>query len=88
MSDPAKKLCPECGSEMSLAIESYPMGSAFLHERFHVDIFRCRKCGRVELFASEKAKMVTCPVCGATHSPKEKCPICAINTAFSDHAAD
>lgn len=83
-----KKLCPVCQCEMELAVESYPMGSAFLHERFHVNIFRCPKCDRVELFAAGKPELVTCPVCGATHSPKEKCPICAINTAFSDHAAN
>ena len=71
---------------MELAVASFPMGSALAHERFHVDIYRSPKCDRVELFAAEQEAFVTCPVCGATHSPKEKCPICAINTAFSDHA--
>ena len=88
MSETAKKLCPACQGEMVLEVESYPMGSAFVHDRFHVNIFRCLKCDRVELFAAEKEQLVTCPVCGATHSPKEKCPICAINTAFGNHATD
>ena len=86
METTSKKLCAACGNEMELAIESYPMGSVFAHERFHVNIYRCTGCGRVELFAADQPEMVTCPKCGATHSPKEKCPICAINTAFSDHA--
>lgn len=82
MSESAKKLCIACQTELTLAAESFPMGSAFAHERFHVNIYRCPSCGRVELFAAEESETVTCPVCGATHSAKEKCPICAINAAF------
>ena len=82
MSDLSKRLCAACQCELTLASASFPMGSTLAHERFHVDIYRCPQCGRVELEA-----FVTCPVCGATHSPKEKCPICAINSAFTDHAA-
>ncbi len=85
MSETAKKLCPACQCELTLASAAFPMGSAFAHERFHVDIYRCPQCDRVELFAAQEEEKVTCPVCGATHSPKEKCPICALNTAFSDH---
>lgn len=84
MSD-AKKLCLGCQSELVLASASFPMGSVFAHERFHADIYRCPQCGRIALFAAEMEALVTCPVCGATHSPKEKCPMCAINAAFSDH---
>ena len=80
------KLCAVCHSELELAEASFPMGSSLSHERFHVDIYRCPKCTRVEFFASEEQKMVVCPVCGATHSPREKGPICAINSAFSDHS--
>lgn len=87
MSDSVKKLCPACNCELELASAGFPMGSTLAHERFHVDIYRCPKCSRVELFAAEKQELVTCPVCGATHSPEEKCPICAINAAFSDHTA-
>lgn len=87
MSDAVKKMCPACEVELELAEESFPMGSTLAHERFHVDIYRCPRCARVELFAAEEKKLVTCPVCGATHSPRERCPICAINAAFSDHAA-
>lgn len=86
MSESVKKLCSSCQSELELAENSFPMGSTLAHERFHVDIYRCPKCGRVELFATQEPELVTCPVCGATHSPRERCPICAINTAFSDHA--
>lgn len=77
----AAKVCPACGGAMELEVRSYPMGSAFVHERFHVDIYRCPKCDRVELFAAD-SEMVTCPVCGGVHSAKEKCPLCALNTAF------
>ena len=86
MAEEVKRLCPACGNPMTLEVESYPMGSAFVHERFHADIYRCTHCDRVELFASAKNEYVTCPVCGARHSVKERCPICAINTAFSDHS--
>ncbi len=85
MSDSVKRLCPACQTELELASAAFPMGSTLAHERFHVDIYRCPKCSRVELFAVEQDNLVTCPVCGATHSPKEKCPICAINSAFTDH---
>ena len=87
MSESAKKICLACNRELELASASFPMGSTLAHERFHVDIYRCPACGRVELFAAEEEELVTCPVCGATHSPKERCPICAINSAFSDHSA-
>ena len=76
-----KKLCPACGDELVLEVASYPMGSVFLKERFHVDIYRCPKCDRVELFAA-KSRMVTCPVCGTLHHADERCAICAINAAF------
>lgn len=82
-----QKLCLACNCELELASAAFPMGSTFAHERFHVDIYRCPKCGRVELFAAEEEKKVICPKCGATHSPKERCPICAINSAFSSHDA-
>lgn len=75
------KVCPTCGGEMVLEISSYPMGSVFLKERFHVDIYRCPKCDRVNLFAA-KSKQVTCPVCGSVHNEGERCAICAINSAF------
>lgn len=75
------KRCPACEEEMVLEVASYPMGSVFLKERFHVDIYRCPKCDRVELFAA-KGKLVTCPVCGSTHHADERCAICAINAAF------
>ncbi len=76
-----EKLCPTCGDEMVLEVASYPMGSVFLKERFHVDIYRCPKCDRVNLFAA-KGKLVTCPVCGSSHHADERCAICAINAAF------
>ena len=76
-----KKYCASCHGELELEVNGYPMGSAFAHERFHVDIYRCPKCNRVELFAA-KSDLVTCPVCGTTHSAKEKCAICALSTAF------
>ena len=75
------KVCPTCGEEMVLEVASYPMGSAFLKERFHVDIYRCPKCDRVNLFAA-KSKLTTCPVCGTVHHADERCAICAINAAF------
>ena len=77
----ASKVCPHCGDEMVLEIESYPMGSAMMSHRFHVDIYRCPKCDRVKLFAA-KSNLVTCPVCGSTHHANERCVICALNSAF------
>ncbi len=77
----ASKLCPTCGGGMVLEVASYPMGSVFLKERFHVDIYRCPNCDRVNLFAA-KSKLITCPVCGSVHHADERCAICAINAAF------
>jgi hypothetical protein len=47
MSEIAKRLCPACQSGLILASASFPMGSTFARERFHVDIYRCLKCARV-----------------------------------------
>ena len=77
----ASKICSTCKEKMVLEVASYPMGSVFLKERFHVDIYRCPVCDRVKLFAA-KSKVVICPVCGSTHHADERCAICAINAAF------
>ena len=82
MSKEEQKVCPTCGGAMELEVASYPLGSSFLHERFHVDIYCCTVCRRVNFYAAE-SEMVTCPVCGSRHSAKEKCPLCAINKAFN-----
>lgn len=66
---------------MELKAASYPMGSALFSERFYVDIFSCPKCDKVELFAA-KSDLVTCPVCGSEHHARERCVICALNSAF------
>ncbi len=76
-----KKICPSCKAEMELSVKSYPMGSAFIKDRFHVDIYRCPVCQKVELFAAE-SDMVTCPVCGSVHPAHEKCVKCALDSAF------
>lgn len=77
------KSCPHCGTEMNLKVASYPMGSAFMKERFHVDIYSCPNCRLVKLFETENVEdMVVCPKCGNRHSAKERCSICALNSAF------
>lgn len=81
-----KKICYSCQNEMKLKVASYPMGSAFVRDRFHVDIYCCPVCQRVALFAAESDSVV-CPVCGTTHNAREKCPLCAINAAFGNHEA-
>ena len=75
------KMCPHCYTPMKLKIAGYPMGSAFIKERVHVDIYSCPTCALVKLFDSD-ADMVTCPKCGQRHSAKEACPVCALNSAF------
>lgn len=77
----AKKICSHCGVEMELAVKSYPMGSAFMKNRFHADIYRCPTCQQVKLYAAE-SDMVTCPVCGTAHPANERCVLCALNLAF------
>lgn len=79
--DTEKKLCPACGTELELQEKSYAMGSALFTNRFHVDIYACPMCKRVELFAAER-ELVTCPVCGTKHPAKEKCAICSLNTVL------
>lgn len=76
-----KKICPVCNCELVCKETAYPMGSALMSRRFHVDIYSCPECSRVSLFASDENE-VTCPVCGTTHPAKEKCAICALNSAF------
>jgi ssDNA-binding Zn-finger/Zn-ribbon topoisomerase 1 len=76
-----KKICSRCGEEMELKEASFPMGSALSAQRFHVDIYSCPKCNKVELFAAE-SDVVTCPVCGHVHPAREKCVRCALSTAF------
>ena len=79
-----KKICAQCGVPMELKKAAYPLGSMHIADRFHVDIYECPKCGRVEFFAAEE-DMVTCPVCGSVHSRHEKCAICALNAAYENH---
>ena len=76
-----KKICPHCQQAMELAVKSYPMGSVFQLNRFHVDIYRCPSCRKIELFAAE-GDMVPCPVCGTMHPAQEKCVTCALDAAF------
>ncbi len=80
-----KKMCPHCNKEMLLKKSSYPLGNINITERFHVDIYECPECRKVEFYAAEE-DMVKCPVCGAMHSVHEKCAICALNAAFADHS--
>ena len=75
------KRCPECGKELELQKKSYAMGSALFTNRFHVDIYACPRCGRVELFAAEQ-DLVTCPLCGTAHPAQEKCAICSLNAVL------
>lgn len=77
-----KHLCSHCGTELEIAVRSYPMGSALAKERFHADVYCCPKCKKIELFASEERDIVVCPVCGSSHPAHEKCITCALNAAF------
>lgn len=52
-----------------------------------VDVHRCAQCGRGEFYlpqppeipSIQEEEQVTCPVCGARHSPDIGCPRCAMN---------
>ena len=60
-------------------------------------LFRCEVCGQIKLFDAEffppeeggtepeperePEELVTCPVCGAKHSPSVNCPACAVRAA-------
>lgn len=59
---------------------------------YRVDLYACPQCGKIEFYdaafcrAQERendpeAQEVTCPVCGAKHSPLINCPRCALNGA-------
>lgn len=67
-----------------------------LADTYEVDLYACPHCGKVDLFtagfqpAEEKPappppeeEAVTCPVCGARHSPLIGCPNCALHGASS-----
>lgn len=81
-----KKMCPACNVEMELMKKSYPLGNIHINERYHVDIYECPKCRRVDFFASEEEETVVCPVCGTPHNVHEKCAICAMNKAYGNLA--
>ena len=77
-------MCPSCHKPLKLREASYPMGSALLKaDRVHVDIYECPECHGIRLYAAE-SDMVTCPKCGSLHSKREKCAICAMNTAIDE----
>ena len=38
--------CPRCSSRMELEVGAIPTGDAFLLNSFHIDMYRCPKCGR------------------------------------------
>ena len=84
--DILKRACPRCENEMELKVKSYPMGSVFQMNRFHVDIYQCPDCQRVELFAAE-GEMVACPICGVSHPAQERCVNCALDAAFGGRKA-
>lgn len=53
-----------------------------------VEVHRCAQCGRGEFYLPQppelpadldEEELVTCPVCGARHSPDIGCPRCAMN---------
>lgn len=53
-----------------------------------VEVYRCAQCGRGEFYLPQppelpadlaEEELVTCPVCGARHSPLGGCPRCAMN---------
>lgn len=53
-----------------------------------VEVYRCAQCGRGEFYLPQppelpadlaEEELVTCPVCGARHSPDIGCPRCAMN---------
>lgn len=53
-----------------------------------VEVHRCAQCGRGEFYLPQPPELpgdldgeelVTCPVCGARHSPDIGCPRCAMN---------
>ena len=52
-----KKICPHCQQAMELAVKSYPMGSVFQLNRFHVDMVPCPVCGTMH---PAQEKCVTC----------------------------
>ena len=74
-------ICPACHCEMTRELQGYPMGGIFVSNRFYVDIYRCPKCSRVDLFSAE-GESVTCPVCGSVHNAGERCVRCALESAF------
>ena len=50
------KMCPHCYTPMKLKIAGYPMGSAFIKERVHVDIYSCppQREGSLPLLRTEQ----------------------------------
>lgn len=91
-----EKCCTYCKSKLTLDMRKYGLGgdgygglSSLLMEQYEVDIYRCPRCGRIELFAPEEEVIppeeqdITCSVCGTKHSPLIGCPHCALTRAYS-----
>lgn len=84
--------CPRCGGEMAHAFtEDIQLGktSVLLGDwpniwagAMRVEVWRCKDCGRLELFSAEdgaqaELPQVTCPRCGHSHDfDCPKCPFC------------
>ncbi len=84
------KICP-CGGELMLAKRRFCLGgdgwdllsSVLLSDNMMVDIYVCKVCGKVELYArpeeinTEKLRTILCPECGTEHDFYEpSCPKC------------
>ena len=94
--------CPACGGTLERRLRKFSIGAdgyggltSIGLEQFEVDLYVCSKCRRVELYAAEpeeplrteREDQVTCPVCGTRHSALCGCPTCAVQAAYTPHAA-
>ena len=98
--EPPTRPCPSCGGSMECKLKEFRIGAdgngGFYilggYEQYHVDLYACPDCGKVELYTANFAAVqarkarqetvnVTCAVCGTTHRADIGCPSCALNAA-------
>lgn len=92
-----EKRCPACGGPLKKLLRQYQAVDGPGVDRkapelegisaIFLELWACPACGKGELYVDyprqEREERVTCPVCGAEHSPGVGCPRCAMNRAMS-----
>ena len=56
--EPPTRTCPNCEAQMALTLKDFIIGSygdSLLGDRYHVDLYACPECGKVEMYTANFA---------------------------------